>query len=130
MIKLQTQKSKTSGTRLLLNNILIINKVKYDFDNLDTDSSNPVYKDAEGNIQILLSVPENRFFMFHSGNLLRFFDIDSNGIIDLSELKTAIDYINETDEEKLRENLKVIRDKYLETHTTMEWRQKGIIKTV
>jgi Ca2+-binding EF-hand superfamily protein len=65
--------------------------------------------------------------MFHSGNLYRFFDIDGNGIIDEVELKTAIDYINEIDDVKLKSELKKIYDDYMSVdgNTYESWISKG-----
>jgi hypothetical protein len=140
MIKLKTTVTQNKADIVAMTTASItINGKKHVFANLTEDDTKPCYKtvtpvivdevDTGETIEdthILLCVPKSRKFMFHSGNLKRFFDIDSNNIIDISELKTAINYINEVDDFKLKANLKSIRDNYLANHTRDEWNAKGI----
>ncbi len=139
MIKLQAITRDKADEVSITTQLITINSKKYVFASLTEDNTNPVYKtitpvivdeidtgETVEDIHILLCVPKNRKFMFHSGNLKRFFDIDSNNMIDISELKTAIDYINEVDDFKLKANLKSIRDGYLANHTREEWNAKGL----
>ena len=77
---------------------------------------------------LIIEVDKEHSFLFKNNNMFRFFDINEDNIIDLSELKIMIDYINEDDLVKIRQGLKIIRDKYLQTHTVMEWDNKGAIE--
>jgi len=138
MIKLQAITRDNTDKVSMTNTSITINGKKYSFKTLSQDTTKPCYKtvtpvivdevdtgETIETIHILLCVPKNRKFMFHSGNLKRFFDVDSNNIIDVSELKTAIDYINEIDDVKLKANLKLIRDSYLTNHSKAEWNAKN-----
>ena len=139
MIKLQAITQDIGNTISMTDSSITIDNKKYYFNSLTQDSTKPCYKtvtpvivdevdtgETIETIHILLSIPKNRRFMFHSGNLKRFFDVDNNNIIDVPELKTAIDYINEVDDVKLKTSLKLIRDSYLTNHTRDEWNAKGL----
>lgn len=125
MIKIQTQQSKTPDKVTLTGSILTINGTKFDFDNLTDDNTLPVWKDSDDNIHVTLLIPENRAYLFRQWGMMRYFDIDDNNIIDLAEFKIALDYINETDNVKLKTDLDAIKAEYLKDHTVMEWRLKG-----
>jgi hypothetical protein len=140
-IKLQAiQRFKPDGKTPLFDKgtlngkILTVNGIDFDFDNLTEDSSLPVYKDADGNIYVTLAVPHNRLYLFRQWGMKRYFDIDDNNIIDLAEFKVALDYINETDNVKLENDLDAIKKVFIkkcksegmsDRECVMAWRLKG-----
>jgi hypothetical protein len=129
MIKLQTYYYKDtplSNFKLQKHTITVDGRI-FDLSKIESiteDQESPVYRLGE-DIIININIPKNRMFMFTNGNLLRFFDIDGNGIISVDELKVALDYILETDTEKVQAGLKIILDDYLKDHTKQEWWDKG-----
>lgn len=104
-------------------NIFTINGKDYDLDNLDPrielipvdnfDPQEPKYKnqseydaqrvwlDESGEINALIVYGVERQFMFINGNLLKFHDLNDNGIIDRgAELKKLVAAWNMTTEER------------------------------
>jgi hypothetical protein len=98
-------------------NILTINGIETDLLKVELDEN--------GFYTIRLAVDEAHSFMFKKGNFIRFFDINNNNIIEISELERVIDYINNDDIESIEKDLKSIMDGYLKTHTLDEWYKKG-----
>lgn len=139
MIKIHAVKRQTGDKISLKDSILTINSIDFDLDNLDIDNTKKVYNqdvntyDDDGNIVstetetiINIEVDKDHFFMFHSGNASRFYDIDSNGVIDLSELATLIDDYNANKKDCMA-NRKKIYDNYMaiEGHNKSTWMAKG-----
>lgn len=129
MIKLQTSRAKTGDDFSLTNSILTINNIDYDLNNLnylsEGDTETRCYLqddkkfDEDGNeisstthIIIRLIVDKTKAFMFYLGNAKRFYDIDCDGILNISELAILIDDYN-ANEETCRANRKKIRDTFL-----------------
>jgi len=88
-------------------------------------TQNGIDIDLTETTELLLTVDKDHKFLFTNGNLLRFYDIDSNGEIDINELKLIVDHINNNDLAGIREELKSILDKYLEDNTMNDWYKKG-----
>lgn len=72
----------------------------------------------------LLYVNVDQQFMFINNNLMKFYDIDSNGDISLAELKTIIDHMNMPLDQVIKER-KAIMDNYIATHGIEAWNKKG-----
>lgn len=141
-MKIQTQLNKTADKISLSGSILTINGTDYDLNNVKPlpeigkdKNDNPVYESPENqrvylageNITILLKIDVELQFMFMSYNLMRFYDINENNLIDLNELKLIVTHWNLPEEKRETERLKIM-ETYLaiEGNTKESWKLKGI----
>jgi len=129
MIKLQTTSLKhlPQSNFNLLKNIITVDGKKFDLnkpESITEDSESPVYRLNE-EIIIKLNIPKNKMFMFRYGNLLRFFDKDMNGLIDVPELKIALGFISMEKEEE-QAGLKVIHDAFFNPRLEQDMTKKEI----
>jgi len=137
MIILNAVQRQTGDKISLKDSILTINNIEFDLNNLSTDNTKKVYKLItpifEDDKQtgetvdtiINIEVDKNHFFMFHSGNAKRFYDINCNGILELNELSILINDYN-ADSKTCKANRKLIYDKFVKTGTKKEWIAKGL----
>lgn len=139
-MKIQTQLQKTADTIELNGSILTINGKDYDLDNAlplaeigKTESGEPIlespenqriYKQGDDTI-IFLNVDVELQFLSINYNLMRFFDIDSNNVIDLDELAIFVDHWSKTESDR-REIRNDIMERFLKTGTKEDWKKKGI----
>lgn len=66
-------------------------------------------------------------FDFINGNLMRYHDLNNDGVFDLSEARAFFNDFLSKDEESRREVRKGRMENYLETHSKEEWKRKGLI---
>jgi hypothetical protein len=131
-MKIQTQLNKTADKISLSSSILTINGKDYDLENVKPLSENEtcenqrVYLEGK-DIIIFLKIDVELQFIFMSYNLMRFYDINENNLIDLSELKLIVIHWNLPEDEREAERLKII-DAYLliEGNTKESWKLKGV----
>lgn len=140
-MKIQTQLNKISDVVSLSGSIFKINEIDYDLDNVKPlpeigkdKNDNPIYESCEnqrvylqGNkIRIFLKIDVELQFMFTNNNLLRFYDINENDIIDIKELNLIVNHWNLPENERKSERLKIYND-YLkiEGNTKENWKLKG-----
>jgi hypothetical protein len=133
-MKIQTQLNKTADKISLSSSTLTINGKDYDLENVKPLSENESCENqrvcSEGkDIIIFFKINVELQFMFMSYNLMRFYDINENNLIDLSELKLIIDHWNLPEDEREAERVKIM-DVYLAVkgNTKESWKLKGVPK--
>lgn len=147
-MKIQTQLTETADKISLSGSIMTINGTDYDLGNVKPlpeigkdKNDNPVYESPEKQRVYLENPEDNKSiiiflkhgvalqFIFINYNLMRFYDINENNIIDLNELKLIVDHWNLPEDKRELERLKIM-DAYLaiEGNTKESWELKGIPK--
>lgn len=141
-MKIQTQLTIIADELKLSENILTINGTDYDLSAPQelSESESPenqrVYLRGEETV-IFLKIDTEKSFMFtktkikgtneYGSNLMRFYDVNDDGDISLSELAIIVEHWNMSEEDR-REAHKVIRDEFLKTGSVEDWLMKGVKK--
>lgn len=129
-MKIHTQLNKMSDNIILSGSILKINGVDYNLDNVkplpenESCENQRVYLHFE-DVIIFLKIDVELQFMFINNNLIRFYDINENDIIDINELKLIVDHWNMSEENRRKEHKTIMND-FLKTHSKEEWKNKGL----
>lgn len=141
-MKMQTQLTKIADELNLSGNILAINGTDYDLSapqelpEGESSENQRVYLQGEETV-IFLKIDVEKSFMFtktkikgtneYGSNLMRFYDINDDGDISLSELIVIVKHWNMGEDDR-REAHRIIRDEFLKTGSVEDWLMKGVKK--